>query len=215
MNNVLESLLARFSTDQTIELTKEEELAVLDAISGDDFIDHGSSRAAYMFADKYVVKIGMSTGGFNQNAVEQDFYHRHGNSGCFAHLFAYGRTLNIMEYLEDCCYYDEDDLWIDPDSEWTEDDYNAEIRELIEMANDLTDYYGGDNGQVGYSRTDDRYKLYDYGYSMDYNRDDIVDDIGYWMCAIDPITNAIEIVCGREMYTKSELYEMARGERLC
>ena len=32
MNNVLESLLARFSTDQTIELTKEEELAVVNEV---------------------------------------------------------------------------------------------------------------------------------------------------------------------------------------
>jgi hypothetical protein len=213
-NGIINDLLSRLSFDATIELIAEEELAVLECLGKGDLIDNGSSRIAYSLGDKFVVKVGMSTGGFNQNQIERDFYAAHGDTGYFAHLFAYGRTLNIMEYLYDCQYYDEDDLYYySEDEEYETEPEYEEIANVIENANELTNYYGGDNGQIGYSKNDGVYKLYDYGYSMDYNRDDIVDCVGCWMDIVDPLENAIEILKGREPYSQKELYDMWRAER--
>ena len=211
---VLEQLLARLSFSETIELTEEEELSVLKYLHKDDFMDNGSSRVTYDFCGDYVVKVGMSTGGFTQNKIERNFYKEIGNTGYFAHLFAYGRTINIMEKLYDCQYYDEDDLYYyDEDEECEMESEYEEIANVIENANELTNYYGGDNGQIGYSRKHGCYKLYDYGYSMDYERDDIVDSVGSWMEIVDPLQNAIEILEGREPYSQGELYDMWRAER--
>lgn len=206
--NIIEQLLDKLSFDRTVELTQEEELAVLNYLSSGDMIDNGSSRIAYEFFDKYVVKVGMSECGFNQNKIERDFYAEHGDSGYFAHLFAYGRTLNIMECLDDCSFYDPDDYYFDEDEDEGQDDFYRMIFDMIDQVNVLTNYYGADNGQIGYSSIDDCYKLYDYGYSMDYNRDEIVDSVGSWMNFLDPLQNAIEIVEGREPYTQEELSRM-------
>ena len=211
---VLEQLLTRLSFSETIELTAEEELSVLKYLHKDDFMDNGSSRVTYDFCGDYVVKVAMSKGGFNQNKIERDFYKEIGDTDYFAHLFAYGRTINIMEKLYDCQCYDEDDLYYySEDEECEVESEYEEIASVIENANELTNYYGGDNGQIGYSKNDGVYKLYDYGYSMDYERDDIVDSVGSWMEIVDPLQNAIEILEGREPYSQGELYDMWRAER--
>ena len=153
MGELVDRLIERFAAFETIELTPEEELAVLNEITKDDFIDNGSSRAVYYLRDEFVVKIAMSIGGMNQNKIEKNFYAQHGHTRCFAHLYASGTLINIMEMLSDCQYYDPDAYCSPYFGDEEDEDLTAEaemISNLIEMANDYTGYYGGDNGQIGF-----------------------------------------------------------------
>lgn len=214
METVLDKVIERFYQDDTIELTLEEELIIVDSlIPENDYIACGSSRAVYQLGDKYVVKIAMSTGGINQNKVERDFYAEHKESGCFAHLYAYGKMINVMELLEDCEYHDADDVeyYAQEEAERGDCDFYCILADLIGSANYLTNYYGGDNGQIGYSPMSKSWVLYDYGYSMDYDRDDIVDNVDYWIYAICPVENALEVLNGGEVKTPDELQDMAEA----
>lgn len=207
----IESILERFSFDYTIELTQEEELAIIKSLTEDDFIDSGSSRIVYSLGSKYVVKIALSTGGVNQNNIERNFYACHGHSNCFAHLFAYGKMINIMEYLCECSYYDPDDFYYDEDDE--DAAHYHMIEELIDTANDITGYYGGDNGQIGYSEARDIWVLYDYGYSMDFDRGEIVDEADYWMGFIEVLHYAAEVVGGSHMLTQDEFEDYCESKK--
>ena len=211
MGELVDRLIERFAAFETIELTPEEELAVLNEITKDDFIDNGSSRAVYYLRDEFVVKIAMSIGGMNQNKIEKNFYAQHGHTRCFAHLYATGVMINIMEMLSDCQYYDPDAYCSPYFGDEEDEDLTAEaemISNLIEMANDYTGYYGGDNGQIGFSQIDGVFKLYDYGYSTDYERKTIVDSVEDWMCYIDPIENAIRTIETGEVLTPDMLWEI-------
>lgn len=212
MAYLIDRLIKRFRTGETIQLTKEEELAILNELTEDDKIDNGTSRNVYEFRSNYVVKVAMSTGGLNQNKIERDFYNEHGDTGYFADLYAYGVMINIMEKLDDCCYYESDELhYYDKEDDGYE---RAQvILSVINVVDELTDYYGGDNGQVGYSLKDDCYKVYDYGYSMDYDRDEIVDDVDSWLCVVDPLQNAINVLHGADIITQKEFCELAERKR--
>lgn len=202
------NLLNRFMQFETIELTQEEELAVLAAINPDDELDHGTSRVVYALGD-YVVKIAMSVGGVTQNKTEYKFYKDYCRHGVFANLYAHGKMINIMERLDDCDYYELERWWDEEDEdEW---EFNTRIDEVINTANDLTDYSGGDNGQIGYSQLDDCYKLYDYGYSNGFSRSEMVDNVGAYKEATDPIENAIDVVNGMELPSQEELYARYRN----
>ena len=209
----LEKILERFELGKTIELTPEEEFVIVDSLVEADYIDNGSSRVVYALGKEYVVKIAMSTGGVNQNTVERNFYACHGDKGYFAHLYAYGKMINIMEYLEDCSYYDPDDFYYDENDE-ADTEFYRNICDIIDVVSDITDYYGGDNGQIGYSQKQGLHVLYDYGYSMDYERKDIVDDVGYWMESICPIQNALNVIKGNPMLTQDEIWDVCRNARV-
>ena len=205
-SEVLNRLLAKLDSHQTIQLTEEEERVVIASLSSSDLIDYGSSRATYKFKGKYVVKIPMAEGGVNQCKVERNFYLNYGHSGAFAHIYAYGKLITIMELLTDTAYFELDELYCqkDNDSDFVSDD----IIEVIELANELTDYDGGDNGQVGYSPLQNKWVLYDYGYTHDYDRDKIVDDVFSWIDEINPIEHALWMLVNDTIPTKSEMYEL-------
>lgn len=210
-SEVLNRLLAKLDSHQTIQLTEEEERAVIASLGSADLIDYGSSRVTYEFKGKYVVKIPMARGGVNQCKVERNFYLNYGHCGAFAHIYAYGQLITIMELLTDTAYFELDELYWqkDNDSDFVSDD----IIEVIELANELTDYDGGDNGQVGYSTLQDKWVLYDYGYTHDYDRDQIVDDVFSWIDGIDPIEHAFWMLDNDTIPTKSEMYEMVYDAR--
>ena len=207
MEAKLKEILNRFDLSKTVKLTEEEELVILKYLMHRDElpISNGSSRVVYAL-DEYVVKVAMSTGGLNQHAVERDFQERYSSAGCFAHLFAYGESINIMEFLDECDFYDYlDEGWCD--NERDREKCRA-IGEAILTADEVTGYYGGDNCQVGYSTMQNAWVLYDYGYSFDYERNDLVDDVESWMDVVDPIENAIRIVETGEVYDYGELSRM-------
>jgi hypothetical protein len=217
MEHLIDALIERFKKDNVIDLTQEEELAILNSLTEDDMINNGTSRNVYRFRKDFVVKVAMSTGGTNQNKIERGYYEEHGDSGYFAELYACGKMINIMERLSECCYFEEDELGCYDEEDECYSRYQ-EILNVIENVNELTDYYGGDNGQVGFSRNDDCYKVYDYGYSMDYDRGEIVDDVECWWCVVLPLQNAINIVSGGELITPEEFWELRekiKGEELC
>lgn len=202
------ALMARFEKYNTITLTSEEEMAVLKFLDESDFLGNGSSRAVYQLFN-CVVKVAMSVGGMTQNKVEADFYYDHCYSNCFAHLYAHGRVINIMERLDDCGFYDYEGFYYDEEDEEDCERYTT-INDLIDEANERTDYYGSDNGQIGWSTLDNCYKLYDYGYSMDYERHEIVDDVETWMEVVDPIANAIRTLETGEVISQDEFYQIWR-----
>lgn len=206
MEAKLKEILSRFDLGKTIKLTEEEELVILKYLMYHDEypVGNGSSRVVYAL-DDYVVKVAMSTGGLNQHAVERDFYERYSKAGCFAHLFAYGKTINVMEFLAECDFYDYlDEGWYDDEDK---EKYEA-ISAAIATADEVTDYDGGDNCQVGYSIMQNAWVLYDYGYSLDYERNDLVDDVGSWMDVVDPIENAIRMMETGEVFDYGELSRM-------
>ena len=211
-NTLVEQLIGRFKNFEPIKLTKEEEIAILESITEKDMIDHGSSRIVYDFRD-WVVKVALSTGGMNQNAIEVDVYETHGQSGCFAHIYAYGKMITIMERLTDCEYYDPFDFYYDEEDEDDKAFYET-ISLLIADVNDFTGYEGGDNGQIGFSDKDNCYKVYDYGYSLDYNREEIVDDLDRWIHVVDPLDYIKGVVRNDDIIISQEDFkEMWRNYR--
>ena len=193
---MLDKILEKLDCQKTIQLTEEEEKIILNSITKEDFIACGSSRAVYRLNDNYVVKVAMAQGGVNQNKIEVDFYDRFGDYGYFAHLYAYGTMINVMEALDDCAFYDEDDwgFYESDDADASESDSYFSMLDIASAVASLTGYDGADNGQIGYSNIRDAHVLYDYGYSDDYDRDEIVDSVGDWMPYVDPIQNALEVL---------------------
>lgn len=198
-----DEVISRFQYGQPVFLTIDEELMILSEIDHDrDYINNGSSRVVYGWRDKFVVKVAMAVGGQNQNQTEKDFYFDFHHHGIFAPLYAYGRMINIMLRLQDCTYYDlydveeEDPIW-----------------QTIELADELTEYDGGDNGQIGYNEEDSCWQLYDYGYSNNFEREEIVDDVQYWMDYINPIDHAKECISWAQYYTKEEMNDLCRDIR--
>ena len=200
--DLVEQLVGRFKNFEPIELTQEEEMAVLQVISEKNMIDHGSSRIVYGFGD-WVVKVALSTGGMNQNAIEIAVYNNYGQSGRFAHIYAYGTMITIMERLEDCEYYDPFDFYYDEEDDEDKAFYET-ISLLIADVNDFTCYEGGDNGQIGFSEKDNCYKVYDYGYSLDYDRKEIVDELECWIHVINPLDYVRDVVSGNSVVISQE-----------
>ena len=189
MNEKVKAIISRFRDGDTIILSPEDERVLLEAIGDCDFINAGTSRAVYALGDKYVLKLAMSHGGINQNYIEYRYFQEVGNN-LLASLYAHGTIINIMERVHKCNYFCE---W-----DWEEDEQDIvdEINTLIEDVNDLTEYYGGDNKQVGYSDRVGGWVVYDYGYGLEdeYSHNEIVDNVSYWMDATNPIENGLNII---------------------
>ena len=189
MREIVDAVIARFRDGETVQLTKEEEEAFIYCINDDDFLGCGTSRAVYALeGTNLVVKVAMSHGGIVQNHIEKTFFDRIGGN-LLAHLYAHGRLINVMERVDDCQYFCE---WeYDDDSE-----VKAEIMDLIDLVDELTEYDGGDNKQVGYSSRINGWVVYDYGYGNydEYTHSEMVDNVGWWMDFINPLDNAKEII---------------------
>lgn len=177
---IVNKLLARFEEGNTIILTKEEELAILHQLEEADYLGCGTTRATYMWQDKYVVKIGVAEQGATQNEVEFGFYQDHWTSGRFATLYAHGQFINVMERLVNL-----------------DDAEEEEFVECVDELNWMTDYDGGDNEQVGWSKEREMWCAYDYGYDSEHDRWLLVgniEDMGYLSIlevAIDDLTNDV------------------------
>ena len=211
---MLDNLLKRFSevAFEPIELTKQEELAILNYLHENfdkTYIDSGSSRAAFEFGN-YVVKVAAAQGGANQNMIERNFWAEHGETGFFAPLVACGQMINIMEFLNqtECydlygreCYDNADD-----------DEFWDNISFVVGNVNNLTEYDGGDNCQVGFNERLGRWQVYDYGYSNDYERDDIVDSMGDWIERGDIFPIVINSVDTGEILSWEECHATMKGE---
>lgn len=190
----LRDVIDKFSTDNTIKLTQEEELLILEFLENPDYLGCGSSRAAYGFMDKYVVKVALSHEGQLQNRVEQEYYAEFGNRGYFAHLYAYGKLINVVELV---------------DIYRADDEFNYEdVEELSRCVEELTGYGGPDNDQVGYSSIQEGLVLYDYGYSIDYDRDDLVGDMCEWTEHLNILELAIDAVEQDFVYFYDDLDDM-------
>ena len=198
---MLDKLISRFGGAEPIELTIEEELAILSEIDREeDLIECGSSRVVYAWRNDFVVKVAMAEGGRNQNLTERQFYRSFYYYGIFAPIHAYGRMINIMTRLDECGYYEEYDL-----------EEGDEIYEALIMANELTEYDGGDNGQIGYNQDAGCWQLYDYVYSNNFDREVIVDDVSYWLKYKDPIEHAKICIESEQYYTRQQMDELCEG----
>lgn len=59
---------------ESVELTPEQEIEILQSLSPENYLGCGSSRAVYSLNDEYVVKIAIAIPGVNQNKTELDRY---------------------------------------------------------------------------------------------------------------------------------------------
>lgn len=59
---------------ESVELTPEQEIEILQSLSPEQYLGCGSSRAVYSLNDEYVVKIAIAIPGVNQNKTELDRY---------------------------------------------------------------------------------------------------------------------------------------------
>lgn len=190
----MEGIIALFETGRVVELTKEQELAILrHVVENEEYLGCGTSRAVYSFMDKYVVKIGLSEEGRLQNDVERDFYHRHWLTDLFATLYATGTLINVAERLVDLEQCDEETFI-----------------EVVEELNDVTDYDGGDNEQIGYSQERGLWVAYDYGYSSDYSNCDLVGNMDEWTYDLEIAELVIESLETDHLFTYTELNKMAK-----
>lgn len=167
-------------------LTIQEEKQILAYLINAKFLDNGASRCVFncskeiadflgIDGDNYIVKLACGVGGVRQTQAEVSCFLDHPDAP-LAEIIAYGRYVEIMEYVHvDCdyrdfacdCYEDEPvpyELLFDE-----EDEDNAELYAEAEKAYDaiirLHDIFGhtADNGQLGYN-FDGRLVAYDYGF---------------------------------------------------
>lgn len=194
--------------------TLEEEM-ILRALFNDENWDNdnGSSRVVFLSLGEEtievleklgintncVIKINIGKSGCVQSKQERDIYidaWENGHAGCFATIYAYGTSMQIMEKLDcrityffrdayDCLYFDDgvgyhrtnEERFYDFAEEYAADiehhGFNQE--ELEDFAYEFGDFLDtiamytgitGDNSQVGF---DEHFniKSYDYGYFSD------------------------------------------------
>lgn len=173
-----------------IRLSKQEELNILYALNPDDFFDEGSSRKVFKFNDK-LVKLAVDEGGRLQN--KNELYVAQNYPDLVANIYAYGDLILVVEpldfYNEDewkpfidevCEYgYNEDDgfeyAWeeiINYHTNNNNDEFNPS-KDLCKSAFELLTTANGvlgvssDNGQMGWSKIDNCFKLYDAGFLCD------------------------------------------------
>lgn len=123
----------------------------------------GSSRVVYILPGEpgWVVKVGIGSGGFRQNANERRMFMTYGGER-LAEVKAYGRYVVVMERLK-CVSYDTGaDMACDGD--------DSEFCDVVEWLNEKLGY-SDDNSQLGQTR-DGRWKAYDYGFLPD-ERDEV------------------------------------------
>lgn len=151
------------------KLTKEEEKEAI--YKSGRRIGAGSSRAVYEYpADEWgikrVIKVAVSQHGILQNEQEVNTYTEYNEMGYFAHIYAYGELVLIMEYVEE---FNQDDSTDKEREDWA--DFINEVEAFLDDSID-----GGQGGrtQVG------NLVLYDYGYSMHSSRDRQVGNMCDW-----------------------------------
>lgn len=173
------------------ELSPKEEMNLIKyIIDNGDFLDRGSSRAVYTLDNGRVYKIAFDEEGRTQNNLEVDLFECHGKH-YLAEIFSYGRYLVEMEQVE--TPYSSSDLedysggfyYFGTDEEEDEDAMRGyciptlEEAEDIERAKEFLDNelgYTSDNFQIGFSRNQQCWVAYDYGYDPNLNRDDQVSE---------------------------------------
>lgn len=167
------------------ELTKEEMIDILNGISyEEDYIGHGSSRAAfsvYYNGCQRVAKLSIGVEGEHQTALECKRYLENGHTDCLNNIVAkYGYDMIICDYVEDCSNFVEDyvdggeEYWDSEDAgeeyweHWgyhDEEEYRGIIEQLecvLELMEDLQGVTD-DNYQIGVT-FDGSVVAYDYGY---------------------------------------------------
>jgi hypothetical protein len=190
-------------------LTFQEALGILDGISEDDFIGHGSSRAVYSVyyqGKECVMKIALDRQGRNQNVLEMKLYAEHADSGHLADIYA--RYSNVFMICEKVTVYDEDfvidvtEYGSDAGDEaayhcsedgecgtvWESYDFRSAeqcqkiIDDVREVYNFLCEYQGdtSDNCQIGCA-DNGKAVAYDYGYDTSESFHDIVGRIYRWV----------------------------------
>lgn len=170
-----------------IRLSKQEELNILYALNPDNFFDEGSSRKVFKFNDK-LVKLAVDEGGRLQN--KNELYVAQNHPELVANIYAYGDLILVVEPLD---FYTEDDwrpfvdevceygycefeeAWLDITNAHINDEdepitLNKELCEaafnLLMTANEVLGY-SLDNDQMGWSKVDNCFKLYDAGFFCD------------------------------------------------
>lgn len=175
----IQHILERFESGSTLYLTKEEERAILEySLLHGDFLGAGSSRAVYSLGKDYVVKVAISDEGLLQHSIEREFYAELAVYGLFADLYASGHTINICERLTQL-----DEL---------EDVNESLFIDIVSELNDITNYDGGDNEQIGFSPKRKKWVAYDYGYNSDYCRENLVGCMYDWVNCCNVLEIALE-----------------------
>lgn len=176
------------------ELTIQEEKDILSSLNSKEYVGNGSSRLVFRISadiakylnlpsEDYVIKLACGGGGYTQNHAEIDAYKKYGDELPLARIVAYGKFIEVMEYVEPHPYigllmecYD----WLSGPTDLSNiihgdygDDEDVISEEEVDFIYNtimvVADYFGytSDNCQIGYAATDGRLVLYDYGYSTD------------------------------------------------
>lgn len=189
----MERLIEMFKEGNPIKLTKEQEIEILRYVwEHEQFIGSGTTRAVFTFKDKYVVKIGISEEGVLQNEVERSFYKAHWGTGLFATLYATGMFVNIAERLVSNDECEDEDTFC----------------EVVEALNDVTDYDGGDNEQIGWSKERECWVAYDYGYDSEHDHSALVGNMDEWSYVLEIPPLAVQGIKDDHIFTRDELREM-------
>lgn len=177
----IQHILERFKSGLVLSLTKEEERAILEyTLHHGTFLGAGSSRAVYSLGKDYVVKVAISDEGLLQHSVEREFYAELAKYDLFADLYATGCTVNICERLTRL-----DEL---------EDANESLFIDIVSELNDITDYDGGDNEQIGFSPKRGKWVAYDYGYNNSYCHEELVGCMYEWVDCCDVVEIALEVL---------------------
>ena len=172
-------------------LTIEQEIELLN--NAGNFIGNGSSRAVYEIeydGKPCVLKVYLDKAGEVQTNNEIEMCKNY--EGMFANIYAVGHCCIVAEkvdlidgYVIECavsgCPYDE---YLDRENEpeLSEPEYE-ELCGLLEMIEGALGY-SCDNDQVGFSKEQDIFVAYDYGYTSDIDFDEQVgsmDDYITWL----------------------------------
>lgn len=177
----IQHILERFKSGLVLSLTEEEERAILEyANHHGKFLGAGSSRAVFSLGEDYVVKVAISDEGLLQHSVEREFYVELAEYDLFADLYATGRTVNICERLTRL-----DEL---------EDVNESLFIDTVSELNDITDYDGGDNEQIGFSPKRGKWVAYDYGYNNDYCHEELVGCMDEWVYCCNVLEIALKVL---------------------
>lgn len=172
-----------------IRLSKQEELNILYALNPDDFFDEGSSRKVFKFNDK-LVKLAVDDGGRLQN--KNEIYMAQNYPNLVANIYAYGDLILVVEpldfynedewkpFINEICEYGYDEgefteVWTDFMNDYIDDDDDeCKLNQTsCKLAFDLLSQANGvlgitlDNAQMGWSKINNCFKLYDAGFFND------------------------------------------------
>ena len=156
------------------ELTIEEEFELLENTmsKGAKYIHNGSSRVVFQLPNNRVLKVAIDRQGRTQNKNEWFLFKTQGRKH-LAEIYAYGRFSLIMEQVDEYGM----DYMIDVFNGEYEEDFTPEQHQELQSVIDLLEEYNGetdDNFQLGTSLIDYRLVAYDYGFSLGFERYQIV-----------------------------------------